>query len=318
LIDRVRLNLKTSFSGRDLLVTQLEAGNDGNDAIGRAQEQGENLLGTNGALANGGGLDYVSADGQPRIRSLYYSFQPAPTVNVTVGARLAPSDFIDRNRFANNSLSNFSSSFFMHNPLIVQNAIDRASGAGVVINWQPLPPLTVRGLYVAADAERPEDGLFGDRHQASAEVQYDFSRSVTARLQYTYAKVNGTTISAGGINAEWAFSPKFAVFGRYGFGSYEGENTVLDRRVDFQPQSWQLGFIVRQLIIPGSTAGVAIGQPFVEKNLGNATQTNFEAFYRFLLNDNVSFSPALIVVTNPDNQKSDTIWQWVVQMVFSF
>lgn len=318
LIDRVRLNLKTSFSGRDLLMTQFEAGNNGRDAIAQAQDRGENLLGTDGVLANGGGLDYVGAEGQPRIRSLYYSFQPAPTVNITVGAKLAPGDFIDNNRFANQSLTNFSSSFFMHNPLIIQNDIDRTSGAGVVVNWQPLPPLTVRGLYVAADANQPDDGLFGDRYQASVEAQYDFNRSITARLQYTHAKVNGTNVSAGGINAEWAINSKFAVFGRLGFGRYKGKNAALDREIDFRPWSWQLGLIARQLIIPGSTAGVAIGQPFVEKELGEATQTNIEAFYRFLLNDNVSFSPALIVVTNPDNQKSDTIWQVVVQMVFSF
>lgn len=319
LVDRVRLGLRTSFSGQDLLLTELEAGNNGEDAVSQAQNRGRNYLGTEGVLADGGGLDTVGVDGQPRLRSLYYTFQPVKNVSMTVGARLAPGDFIDDNRFANNSFTNFSSSFFMHNPLIVQNQIDRHSGAGAVVAWQPENfPLAVRALYAAADAERPNQGLFGDRNQTSLELEYAPSKNLALRLQYTHANINDTKISAGGVNAEWALSQTLALFGRYGFGHYEGYNSQLDRNLDLNPQTWAVGFIARRLFIPGSTAGVAVGQPFIEDDLGNATQTNIEAFYRFLLNDNVSFSPTLIVVTNPDNDRSNTIWQWVVQMVFSF
>jgi hypothetical protein len=324
LIDRVRLELRTSFSGQDLLVTQLEAGNNGLDAVNRAQEQGRDLLGTRGELAGGGGLDYVGAEAQPRIRSLYYSFQPARTVNITVGAKLAPGDFIDFNRFASSALDSFASNFFTHNPLIVQNSIQRSSGAGAVVTWRPEnSSFAARALYVAADAEFPSSdrstgGFFRDRNQASVELEYAFSKAAILRLQYTHANINGTTINAAGINAEWVIGSQFGVFGRYGFGSYKGYNSVLDQNLDLNPQSWQLGFVVRRVVIPGSTAGLAIGQPFIDNDLGNATQTNIEAFYRFLLNDKIAFSPALIVVTNPDNQRTSAIWQWVVQMMFTF
>ena len=55
LASRTRLNLITSFSGRDRLVSQLEAGNNGRDAVSTAQNRGQNLLGTTGVLADGGG-----------------------------------------------------------------------------------------------------------------------------------------------------------------------------------------------------------------------------------------------------------------------
>lgn len=320
---RTRLDLLTSFAPNTLLRTQLEVGNNGNDAIGRAQNRGQNLLGTLGLLADGGGLDYVGVDSSVRLSKLYYTFQPAPGFELTVGSRLSPRDFIDYNRFANDSTENFSSSFFTNNPLIVQNQIDRPGGAGAVLSWKPLPPLTVRALYVAADAGRPnggitEGGLFGDRNQGSLEVEYDFSKDIIARLQFTKATVNNVDIFAGGINAEWSLNRQLAVFGRFAIGSYEGFNPLLNQNLDLTPKSWAIGVIARRLFIPGSTAGLAIGQPFVEKDLGDATQTNLEVFYSFLLNDNISVTPAVTVVTNPNNRDRGTIFEWLLRLVYSF
>jgi hypothetical protein len=321
---RTRLDLRTSFAPNTLLRTQLEAGNNGNDAIGRAQNRGQNLLGTLGLLADGGGLDYVGVDSTVRLSKLYYTFQPAAGFELTVGARVSPRDFIDYNRFANDSTENFSSSFFTNNPLIVQNQIDRPGGAGAVLTWKPATlPLTVRALYVAADAERPnggitEGGLFGDRNQGSLEVEYDFSKDIIARLQFTKATVNNVDIFAGGINAEWSLNRQLAVFGRFAIGSYEGFNPLLNQNLDLTPKSWAIGVIARRLFIPGSTAGLAIGQPFVEKDLGDATQTNLEVFYSFLLNDNISVTPAVTVVTNPNNRDRGTIFEWLLRLVYSF
>ncbi|PSB24363.1 porin [Stenomitos frigidus ULC18] len=324
ILSRTRLDLKTSFAPNTLLRTQLEAGNNGNDAIGRVHEQAQNLLGTVGLLADGGGLDYVRVDNAVRLSKLYYTFQPTDGLELTVGARLSPRDFIDGNRFANDSTQNFSSSFFTNNPLIVQNQIDRPGGAGAALSWKAATlPLTVRALYVAADAERPNSGitkggLFGDRHQGSLEVEYDFSKDIVARLQFTKATVNNVDIFAGGLNAEWALNRDFAVFGRFAIGSYKGFNPLLNQDLDLNPKSWSIGFVARRLFVPGSTAGLAIGQPFVEKDLGNATQTNIEAFYSFLLNDNISVTPALTVVSNPNNRDRGTIFEWLLRLVYSF
>lgn len=315
---RTRLNFLTSFTGQDLLHTQLEAGNNGGDAISQAHDRHQNLLGTQGLLADGGGLDSVAVSPQVQIRKLYYSFPAGTTLTLTVGARLSPRDFIDYNRFANDSASNFASSFFANNPLIVQNPIDRPGGAGAVLTWTPSPPLTVRALYVAADAEDPQQGLFADKFQGSAELEYAFNKNLTARLQYTVAKVNGTSISAGGLNTEWALNRQFAVFARLGIAGYHGFNDQLDRDLDLTPKTWAIGMTVRNLVIPGSTVGIALGQPFIDKDLGNATQTNLEAYYSFLINDNINFSPKLMVVTNPDNDRASTIWEWAIQMVYTF
>jgi hypothetical protein len=322
---RVRLTFDTSFSGSDLLRTELEAGTHSGDAISNRQNRGSNLLGTEGILADGGGLDYVAVPNTVQVNKLYYTFRPAKTLTLTVGARLNPRDFIDYNRFANDSLTNFSSSFFMSNPLIVQNQVDRLGGAGVALNWKPgeNSPFTLRSLYIATDANQPngainQGGLFGDRNQGSVELEYAFDKNLVTRLQYTSATINGTAINAGGFNFEWALNRQFAVFGRVGAGSYNGFNTALNQTLKLTPVTWAVGGTARNIGIPGSVAGVAIGMPFIENNLGNATQTNLEAYYSFNLNDRVSFSPALLLVSNPNNRSTGTIWEWVLRLVYAF
>ncbi len=246
-VDRLRLDLNTSFSGRDLLLTQLEAGDNGQDAVGRAQNRRQNLLGTTGLLAGGGGLDYVEVPGAVTLSKLYYTIQAGAGFSFAIGPRLAPRDFIDANSFANGSDRNFSSSFFMNNPLIVQNQVDRPGGAGAVLTWKPDNlPLAFRGLYVAADAKNPNSspvrgGLFGDRYQGSLELEYSLSKDIVTRFQFTRAAINNIDIFAGGINAEWAISRQFAVFGRYGIGSYSGFSTLLGRNLDLTPKRGRSG-----------------------------------------------------------------------------
>ncbi len=324
-ISRSRLTLSTSFDHQDLLITQLEAGNNGGDAIGLAQKENRNLLGNTGFIANGGGLDYTDVESDLKLKRLHYTFRPSQDFAVTVGAKMSPRDFIDRNRYANNEAIDFSSSFFLNNPLIVQNQIDRNGGAGAAIQWSPGGGnVNLRSLYIAADADQPnstntEGGLLGDRYQASVEAEYFPNDQLAFRLQYTNAQINNTDINTFGINAEYAFTQSTGIFGRFGFGNYNGFNTAINEDLDLHPISWAVGLGFRNLWIPGTVAGVAVGQPFVSEDLGDATQINVEAFYNLQLSDNLSISPTLSVVTNADNDSSNgTIWQTTLRSVFSF
>jgi hypothetical protein len=320
-VARQRLNLLTSWKSDQLLVTQLEMGNGGYDPVSRAQNEGVNLLGSNGKLAGAGGLDYVGVDSTVRLSKLQYTFRPLSGLAVTVGAKMSPRDFIDRNRFANDEAVDFNSSFFVNNPLIVQNQIDRQGGAGVAVNWDIKgAPVSLSALYIAADAEDSQNGgFFRDRNQGSLELKFSPDPRWALRLQYTKATINDTKISAVGINAEWAKSRTTGFFGRLGFGSYDGFNTVLGRDLDAHPWTWAVGVTLRNWRVPGTLAGVAVGQPFVTGDVGNATQTNFEAFYSFLVSDNLSITPSVIAVINADNDSNNgTTWHFAVRSVFSF
>nr|WP_290223449.1 iron uptake porin [Trichocoleus desertorum] len=320
LVSRVRLDLLTALQPDALLLTQLEMGNGATDAIGEVHNRDQNLLGTTGLLADGGGLEYIEIEQTPRVRKLYYTFRPRPNLVVSLGPKIVPSDFIDRNPFANDSAVDFSSGFFINNPLIVQNQIDRLGGAGIALDWQLSSSWALRSLYAAADGDNPQEGgLFGDRNQASVELEYAMSPAGSVRLQYTNATLNDTQIEAFGINADWAFDRTTAVFGRYGSGSYQGFNSVLASNLDLQPQTWALGVVFRNLVIPGSLAGAAVGQPFITNDLGDATQTNFELFYNLSINEHLSVTPTFMWVANPNNNDTNPdVWQGTLRTVFSF
>lgn len=323
IISRTRLTLSSSFNQKDLLITQLEAGNNGVDAIAFAAKKKFTVQESQGLIVNGGGSDYAEVDSL-RLRRLHYTIRPTSDIAVTVGAKLSPRDFIDRNKYANNEAVDFSSSFFINNPLIIQRQIDQEGGAGAAIAWSPKDSkFRLRSLYVAADANNPErttdGGLFGDNRQASVEVEYSANNQMAFKLQYTNAVVNNTDINAFGVNAEYAFNRNTGVFGRLGVGKYQGFNTAIKRNLDLHPVSWAIGVGVRNILIPGTVAGVGIGQPFVASGFGNATQTNFEAFYNLPLNDNLSITPTVSLVNNANNDSSNgTIWQSTLRSVFSF
>ena len=326
IISRERLNFLTSFTPGDLLVTQIESGNAGADAIAKVHNRRQNLLGTTGLIADGGGLDYAEEPLSVRLRRFYYTLHPRSDLAVTVGAKMRPRDFIDGSRYASDEAVDFSSSFFIHNPLIVQNQVDRDGGAGAAIAWNiGGGPLTLKSLYIAADANQPTStlqnhrGLFGDRYQGSVELEYLPSQKVSVRLQYTNALINNTRIEAAGINGDYALNRNTAVFGRFGFASYQGFNTALVSSLNLHPKTWAVGLALRNLVIPGTLAGVAIGQPFITSRLGNATQTNFEAFYNLNLSDNISITPSLDLVTNANNSRSSgTTLEGTLRTVFSF
>jgi hypothetical protein len=299
-MSRLRLKLNSSFTGRDRLITELEFGTNGGDAISLAQSS--NQLGRVGLPT--GGLQEDSTPAEGRLRRLYYEFPVGEQVNVAVGTALPPSDFIDRNGFANNSGSNFASPFFANNPLIVQSTVDRFGGPGVSASWQISRKLALRGLSVGSKSPDPK--------QTTVELEYKPAPTWTTRWQYTHARVNDYTTDAFGLNSEWAVTRTVALFGRYGIGQYRSPNGNL------RPHSWMVGATLRNFLLTGSKAGLGIGQPFAGSGLGNATQTNAEGYFSFLLNDQINLIPSLQIVSNPDNQKSRTIWQWAIRMVIDF
>ncbi|KST64347.1 porin [Mastigocoleus testarum BC008] len=324
LLSRSRVNLRTSFRPNDLLITQFEAGSDSQDAIGLKQEENGNLLGTSGFIANGGGLDYADVESNFRLRRLYYTLRPTSDLAVTLGAKMSPRDFIDRNSYANNEAVDFSSSFFLNNPLIVQNQIDRNGGAGAAISWNPGGgKFTLRSLYIAGNSSEPDSdsdgGLFGDPRQSSVELEYVPSKQLTIRLQYTNASINNIDIEAFGVNAEYSLNYNTGIFARLGFGKYQGFSTVTNTDLDLNPVSWAIGVGFRNIVIPGTIAGIAIGQPFATNGLGDANQINLEAFYNLQLSDNISVTPTFTFVDNADNDSSNSIiWQSTLRTVISF
>lgn len=347
-LNRVRLNFNSSFFGSDLLNTQLELSSGANDFINSvvpntaAGFTPDNFIpGTSGFVpgisnvagtadftefADPGAADYSPANAQATtaaLRRLAYTFNPVDNLAITFGPRLFPSDFVDFNSYANLSALDFSSGFFVNNPLIINNVVDTAGGAGAALDWNfGGGPITLRAVYVAASptnalANTFSGGLFGSPYQATGEVEFSPVEEFAIRAQFTTASVFDVQYTVYGANAEVTIADRFGIFGRYGNGQLDGFGAR--GNVDVNPETFMAGIGIRDLGLPGSLLAFAYGQPFIEDTVGDATQANYEAFYKFAVNDNISVTPAVIVITDANNNSdSDTIYEGILRTTFSF
>jgi len=355
----VILSLNTSFTGADLLETSLATGNAGQDSISQYN------IGANGFLGglNGGNSAYFNPSqyywagfGNGNGVTLYrlaYTFKPIEDVSITAAAQYYPSDIIDTNSWANSPANDFGTYFFINNPFIVPYAMNYNGGAGAAIQWNPGEgPLTVRALYAAANAgvadpktipvstQNYGGGFGGDPYQASLEVEYggninsDGSNNYVVKFQYTNSRTFGVPANAGGINFEINLG-QFGIFGRGGIAGiassavspipgFEAGGVV------FTPVgraltvgTFMAGIGYKDLFVPGSTLAVAAGSPFIQGS-GNQ-QVNVEGFYRFPVSDNISITPMITAIINPNRTSGSvgfngnpTIIQGVVRTTFSF
>ncbi|MBW4695327.1 MAG: iron uptake porin [Lyngbya sp. HA4199-MV5] len=325
---RASLFLDTSFNGTDLLRILIEAGSDGiEDNTGGFLEP---VLGSV--------LDYSAkppaSNDRFGLSRVFYTFKPAQDLEISIGPDVRITDYVDRNSYANVSARDFNTLAFVNNYILLPVS---GPSAGAAIHWKPRnETFRVNATYVAAEAANPgnqgsvravsaisrilypnsrgESGLFGDTYQGVVELEYAPSTNFALRLQYAGGQVLDNHFAAIGANLEWTLSPQFGIFGRYGYSWYN--NTAFG---DLNPQYWMAGITVRDLFKPGALAGLAAGQPFVEGNVGTGTQTNFEAFYRFPINDNIHISPVVQVITQPGNQATNgTVFSGTLRTVFSF
>lgn len=324
---RFALDLDTSFSGTDKLKIRIDTGsyNGTDNAPGFLEPN------------FGSVLDYSikpPTNNDLGISRLYYTFKPFQDFTVSVGPDIRTTDYLDRNSYAYLSFRDFSTSAFVNNYLLFPV---NGPSAGAAIDWKPGGgTLTLRGLYAAAEPGNPSNqgivrsgapftrllyptgggelGLFGDTYQGTVELEYAPSKVFAIRLQYSGGELFNNHYDVFGANFELAFSPKLAVFGRYGYGNYD--NT---RFGDIKPNYWMAGVAFPDLFSPGALAGIAVGQPFIASEIGNSTQTNFEGFYNFRVSDNIQVTPVIQIITNASNQDANgTIITGTLRTVFSF
>ena len=326
LLYRTTLTLNTSFDGSDALVTWLEIGSNGID-----DNTGGFLEPTFGSVLDYSAKPPVEEFG---ISRLYYTFSPFERLNLTLGSTLFLGDYIDTNSYITPSFLNFSTLALSQNYILFPI---QGLGAGAVADWNLVDNITVKAAYLAASANRPlsdnsftpgifpigyvlypdaqsDRGLFGDPYQGVVELEFTPADNFALRVQYTGGEILSERFDVVGANFEWAISERFAVFGRYGYGSYN--NTTFG---DINPNYWMAGISFPDLFVSGATSGLAIAQPFIEGEIGNATQTNMEAFYSFPVNDNIRITPLVQVITDAGNRDSNgTIVSGTLRTVFAF
>ncbi|MEM9772112.1 MAG: iron uptake porin, partial [Cyanobacteria bacterium P01_D01_bin.73] len=185
---RVRLQLVTSFTGKDKLFTRLTTGNIGNSFASE--------IGTNeGRFAFDGPGDNVF-----RVDRLHYKFPVGDKLTVTAMASLGGHHFyldtmnpgLEAGGGANGALSRFAE----RNPIFRLGL----GGQGVGLNYKVSDAITLNAGYLARGGNDPAEGrgLFNGNYSALANVKIQPSKNFKFNLTYINGYDPRSTFALGG------------------------------------------------------------------------------------------------------------------------
>ncbi len=341
----VGLFFTTSFTGKDLLVTTLGVGN-GNSPANWYTSAG--FFNTYGVSA----FDLTPSVNANEV-ALIEAFYVAPlssSLQVAVGPRLFWQRYFDVNAFTS-SFGRGASAFNTFGSPLVN---DLFRGGGAVVLWRVNEQFDLRFGYTnTPDGSNPETGLFNGNRALTAQLTYSPTRNINLRLLYENAKlepVDGQVTARpimgvaddgfGGaledatantflVNFDWLVSPRFGVFGRYGYADTRVE-PASDRVSggSIRAQSLQLGLAFPDLGKKGAMATLSYGLPFsvlggrkflVSGGGDGGVEYEIEAAYYFPLTDNIAIIPSFFVIGNPNNfDDNPHIYTGTVRTQFSF
>ncbi|NJM20871.1 MAG: carbohydrate porin [Richelia sp. SM1_7_0] len=339
----MQLTLATSFTGRDLLLTGLYAGNLGSSA--------------SSLFTNMGRLGFESdTDNDVFVNDLSYRFPISDNLGVVVGA--AGVNPINTFRGINpleGSGEGAISAFAQRNPIL---AIGSGTG-GIGFDWQINQDISLQAVYSAQfpsfAADKNVGGLFGGRHTFAAQltaaptnnidvgVHYLYSHSPDgllatgigdAQLTSPFAPTTGFDTQAVGATIAWRINPNLQL-GGWGGWTFSNPEDIQGR---VETNNWAVFAAFPNLGKQGNLGGIIVGQPpkitssslpdgfnfpnFSDNGIPggrDATSLHVEMFYRAQLNQNLDLTPGFFVVFNPDhNQSNDALIVGALRATFRF
>ncbi|MEG5039471.1 MULTISPECIES: iron uptake porin [unclassified Microcoleus] len=326
---RVRLNLLTSFTGRDLLRTRLQA---------------VNVANYGASTATGTNMARLAFDGQEgsqfTLDELYYRFPVGPAT-VFVGPKgLDLDEIADPVTPFNSTGTGAISRFGVRNPAVFRGP--QGAGASLTFN---LGPLRATGGYLASDGDAPDPangrGVADGSFSALGQIGF-FSKPFDLAFTYThkYNRAGDVGIMGGtgsalanrpfgqattqadnyGVQVNFKPSRRFQLGGWYGYTKAEqlrgGGN-------DATIQNGAITLALADFGRQGNLLGFVFGVPpkVTESDIARNRNTSYhlEGFYRFQVNDFVSVTPGVYVILNPEhNNRNDDIWVGLLRTTFSF
>jgi hypothetical protein len=336
---RVRLNLNTSFTGKDLLRTRLQAVNI--QGYGTRFSDGN---GAPGAAFPGAGLEYDSGSRTPdnsfSLNELWYRF-PVGKAKVWVGTH---------GLFQDKVLpfwgSHIPPAYQMSQHFRFQDILRTPDGAGAAVSIPVAKIAELTAGYFAntgtASTAGSDKGITGGNNSILGQLTFTPTKKLTVAGTYTHGYATGagsSGIGAGtrsaadpvgneaatsnnfGISAGYKFSPKLNFSGWANWSAIESADSNKEAKVF----SWaaQLGF--PDLFREGNYGGLSIGaQPYVteSKNLAGLDEDApfaVQGFYSFKVSDNIAIQPGVIYITNPNgNNDNNNVWVGSLKTTFKF
>jgi Carbohydrate-selective porin, OprB family/S-layer homology domain len=355
--DRVRLDLQTSFTGKDVLHTRLAAGNatafsqvanDGSVIDTAEGTQTFQLAG--GSTGNGVVIDWLA---------YYVPIGPAQAYFAATGG--IHSDYVATNNpyfedfdGGNGALSTFAS----ESPIY---RIGGGAGAAFTLPFGSggsfFKPSSLTVGYLASNANNPgvNQGLLEGNYAALGQLNFSVGDRLAIAATYVHgyhgagggnlfdaggglgstSRVVGTgqanilnTLNASssnsyGISAAFRPSDKLSVSG---FVSYH-DVTGFGVGDDYEAWSYGLGVALPDFGKKGNVLGIFAGaEPYsfnrtgLAANLaGNDIPYHFEGFYKYRVSDNISITPGVIWLTSPgQNSDNDDAIIGTLRTTFTF
>ncbi|MBN3875817.1 MULTISPECIES: iron uptake porin [unclassified Nostoc] len=352
--DRVRLDLQTSFTGKDVLHTRLAAGNAlaftqvGNNGVGIDTAEGTQTFQIGSTSNNSVIIDWLA---------YYVPIGPAQVYFAGTGG--IHSDYVPTNNpyfedfdGGNGALSTFAS----ESPIY---RIGGGAGAALTLPFGSSgsffkPSLTIG--YLASNANNPgaNQGLLEGNYAALGQLNFSVGDRLSIGATYvhgyhgagggnlfdlggglgstnrvvgtgqanTLSALNGSSSNSYGISAAFKPSDKLSVSG---FISYH-DITGFGAGDDYEAWSYGLGVALPDFGKKGNVLGIFAGaEPYARNRggvfagTGNDIPYHFEGFYKYRLSDNISITPGVIWLTSPgQNSNNDDAIIGTLRTTFTF
>ena len=314
----VKLNLDTSFTGKDLLRTTLRANNFQNSTFGAFG---------NTALADASNPSNVGTDGVA-LNRLFYQFPLGKGVTATFGAKVRQDDILamwpsaynadpilDRltyagapgaynlNLGAGAGLSYKAANGFNLSALYIANGLEAGNNATNTSALTSNALTTVEGGLGAASSTTVQVGYAKQNWGAAFAYNY-LSAATTVALNDFNASYNVNGSNNLGFSAYWqptrtGFIPSISA----GVGTtYRNGGQKGNPNFGSTSSSWQVALQWSDAFIKGNALGMAYGATQVGGT--DPSENAYELFYKFQATDNISVTPAFFWINgggnNPD------------------
>jgi hypothetical protein len=324
---QVELSLATSFTGRDLLLTSLQSGNIAPSSASRQTNMAR--LSYEGDTAN-----------QVVLSNLSYRFSIGRNLGILVGS--AGVDPINAFRGISPTEDSGTGSLSLlgqRNPIL---SLGNTTG-GLAFDWQIGRKVSLQGVYSAElpGIANREGGLFGGRRTIGTQLTIAPNRSLDIGLNYLYGRSPdgflGSAIGdaellspfapaaalrthAVGGTIAWRPKPDWTIGGWAGWTSSRAEGLT----GSVTTENWMLFGTKRDWFRSGDLTGLLVGQPpkitqsslpvgynfpnfsdIGQKGGRRDSALHLELFHRLPLSENLSITPGLLVVLNPNHNRAN-------------
>ena len=329
---------------RSLLLTGLQTGNIASSA---------SVLST-----NMGRLAYESElNNQLLISDLSYRFPIAKNIGIVIGAAGVNPENVFRGinpleGYADGALSRFG----QRNPILT--VADTSAGLGFDWQITPKISLqgVYSATNPAATSDPDTGGFLNGSYTAGTQLSLAPTKAIDVGLHYLYSRspngvlgfgvgdtqlisplVDGNvavSTQAVGATAAWRVNSKWTVGA---WGGWTTSNAIGQPGI-VETTNWMVFSALPDLFVPGNLGGILVGQPpkitsstlpdgFNFPNFsddgtqgGQSSSTlHIEAFYRAKVTNNITITPGLLIILNPNhNTSNDTLMIGTVRASFQF